>query len=175
MLIGYLKFNGSTNHQTFELFYFKQNELALTGRNSVYWGAIMYDLNNDNKEEIIINVDEVKENIGLRIFSFVYKPNFSSDSEIDHNDLPEKFLLHPNFPNPFNPITTIRYDLPKSSVIKLSVYNLLGEEIKLLDEGYKQAGSYEIIFNASHLPSGVYICRLVAENYSSSKKMILMK
>jgi hypothetical protein len=87
----------------------------------------------------------------------------------------QSFVLHQNYPNPFNPSTTIRYDLPISSFIRLSVYNILGEEIKRLEEDYKNPGSYEAIFDASQLPSGIYVFRLATENYSSSKKMILNK
>ena len=85
------------------------------------------------------------------------------------------YQLEQNYPNPFNPKTIIKYSLAEPSIIRLSVYNLLGEEIELLEEGYKQEGSYEIVFNASQLPSGIYIYKLVTEQHYSSKKMILIK
>ena len=88
---------------------------------------------------------------------------------------PTAFALRQNFPNPFNPATGIQYDLPKSSYVTLTIYDMLGREIAKLMDGEQLAGSYTARFDASRLPSGVYFYRLTAGNYVSTQKMILMK
>jgi hypothetical protein len=67
---------------------------------------------------------------------------------------------HQNFPNPFNPSTTIRYELPKSSVVTLSVYDVLGREVSVLVNERKEAGTHEVTFDAHGSSSGVYFCRM---------------
>ena len=90
--------------------------------------------------------------------------------------LPEQFELLQNYPNPFNPNTVIRFQLPENSHVKLTVYNLLGEVVaELADEEWK-AGSHEITFDASRFATGVYFCRLQADNkFTAIKKMLLTK
>ena len=89
--------------------------------------------------------------------------------------LPTEFNIAQNFPNPFNPSTTIRYSVPKKSFVKIKVYNILGAEVATLVDKEEEAGNYGIIFNAANLASGVYIYRIEAGNFVSSKKMILLK
>ncbi len=85
------------------------------------------------------------------------------------------FQLFQNYPNPFNPTTTIKYSITEPQKVKLIVYSLLGEEVKILVDDYKSAGNHSVIFNASDLASGVYIYTLFAGNQSTSKKLILLK
>lgn len=81
----------------------------------------------------------------------------------EHGSLiPGEYQLYQNYPNPFNPLTTIRYGLPGKSVVRLAVYNLLGQEVAVLVEGEKEAGYHEVRFDGSGLASGVYIYRLEA-------------
>jgi|GEM_PF-5683958 len=91
------------------------------------------------------------------------------------NKLPEKFLLFHNYPNPFNPSTEINYSIAKSGFVTLKVYNILGQEVAELFDGYQKAGLYNIDFDASKLASGVYIYRLRSSGLTQTKKMILMK
>ena len=93
---------------------------------------------------------------------------------------PKEFALSQNFPNPFNPITTIRYDLPFNSKVSLKIYDILGNEVKTLVNGEQPAGYKEIRFDGSSLASGIYIYRLIAdnragENFVSIKKMMMVK
>ena len=90
-------------------------------------------------------------------------------------DVPNKFLLHQNYPNPFNPTTVISFALPKASDVQLSVFNILGEKVAQLVDGKMVAGNYNVNFNATNLASGIYIYKLKAGNFSTVKKMILMK
>jgi hypothetical protein len=87
----------------------------------------------------------------------------------------QEFTLSQNYPNPFNPSTIISYTLPSASKIKLILYNTLGQPIKVLENGFKNAGSYSVNFNADDLPSGIYFYKLEAGQFSQVKKMILMK
>ena len=85
------------------------------------------------------------------------------------------YKLNQNFPNPFNPVTTISYYVPKSSLVKLTVFSLLGKEIETLLNEQKQAGYYTAKWNASNFPSGIYFCRMQAEGFKSDIKMILLR
>ena len=89
--------------------------------------------------------------------------------------VPEGYCLRQNYPNPFNPSTTITYELPKSSAVRLSVYDLLGHEVSVLVNERRDAGVYEAFFDAAGLSSGVYIYRLQAGDFVQSRKLILVK
>ncbi len=89
--------------------------------------------------------------------------------------LSEKIQLSQNFPNPFNPMTTIKYQLPVTSYLTIKVYNLLGKEVATLFEGIRQAGNYSITFDGRGLAAGVYIYQLKAGNFVETKKFILLK
>lgn len=85
------------------------------------------------------------------------------------------FALYQNYPNPFNPVTTIKFSIPEKQNVKISVYNALGQKIKVLFDEIKDAGIYTINFDGSELSSGIYFYRIDAGKYSDVKKMILMK
>ena len=80
-----------------------------------------------------------------------------------------------NFPNPFNPTTTISFTLPEKSFVALKIFDVLGREVATLVNGIKESGEHKATFNASNLPSGVYIYSIQAGIYSAVKKMILVK
>ena len=92
---------------------------------------------------------------------------------------PDDFKLENNYPNPFNPSTTIEYYLSGSGYIKLKIYNILGKVVKTLAEGYQQKGKHKIIFNArsasGELPSGVYFYTLYSNSGTITKQMLLLK
>lgn len=90
-------------------------------------------------------------------------------------EVPGTFELKQNYPNPFNPSTKINFSLPKSGNVKLSVFDITGKEISTIVNSHLSAGSYSADFDASGLSSGVYICRIVTEDFVSSKKMTLIK
>jgi hypothetical protein len=90
--------------------------------------------------------------------------------------LPEIFKLNQNYPNPFNPVTKIDYSLAKSDFIRLTIYNILGQEIQTLVNKFHLAGNYTVNFNAKNLPSGIYFYKLkIGEKIIGTKKMILMR
>ena len=80
-----------------------------------------------------------------------------------------------NYPNPFNPSTTIKYKIKELTLVELKVYDILGEEVISLVNEEQPAGSYEVEFNASKLASGVYFYRLQAGSFVQAKKMMLLK
>ncbi|MBN2572740.1 MAG: CotH kinase family protein [Ignavibacteriales bacterium] len=87
----------------------------------------------------------------------------------------KEFKLFQNYPNPFNPSTTIKFSLPEASIVKLSVYNILGEQVALLKNEQMNAGLHSIEFNASHLSSGIYFYRIESGIYIEVKKMICLR
>jgi hypothetical protein len=86
-----------------------------------------------------------------------------------------KFALYDNYPNPFNPTTTITYDVAKESPVEINVYNVLGSEIAVLVHEKQQAGTYRVEFDGSKLSSGVYFVRMTAGDFNGTHKIVLMK
>lgn len=86
-----------------------------------------------------------------------------------------EFSLSQNYPNPFNPSTVIIYQLPVSAIVTLKVYDLLGREVASLVDEYKPAGKYEVDFDGSQLPSGIYFYTLTSGNFTATKKLLLLK
>jgi hypothetical protein len=91
------------------------------------------------------------------------------------SNLPKEYVLYANYPNPFNPTTMIKFDLPKTSDVTLKVYNILGEEVTTILSASLLSGSYSYEFDASDLASGVYLYRLQTGDFVETKKMILMR
>lgn len=100
----------------------------------------------------------------------------SNGEELTFNDVKlENYSLNQNYPNPFNPTTSISYSIPSDSRVTLAIYDVLGNEVARLENGYKSAGTYSYSFDASNLSSGMYFYTITAGNFSSTKKMLLMK
>ena len=115
---------------------------------------------------------------GYSLYEFeIYGPGSASSIEQDHslNGHMNNIQLKNNYPNPFNPITTIEFDLPNRSDVSLKIFNILGEEVSILLASPLLAGSHTIEWDASHFPSGVYLYKLEAEGFVETRKMILMK
>ena len=91
------------------------------------------------------------------------------------NDIPKEYFLSQNYPNPFNPTTSIQFGIPKEGFVKLSVFNVIGQEVKVLVNKNMSAGNYKVNFDASKLNSGMYLYRIEAADYMSVKKMLLVK
>lgn len=91
------------------------------------------------------------------------------------SNFPKNFVLYQNFPNPFNPSTTIRYSLPISTFVSLRLYGVLGNEIATLIDNFQRAGNHSVEFDATYLSSGVYFYRLQAGGFTDTKKLIFLK
>jgi hypothetical protein len=87
----------------------------------------------------------------------------------------QSFTLSQNYPNPFNPSTTIKFELPKSSDVRLSVFDMLGREVQTLVNEQKQPGRYEAVFDGKNLASGVYLYRLQAGTFVQTRKLLLIR
>ena len=106
-----------------------------------------------------------------------YKSNFSSLTYQPGNQVYPvvSYELYNNYPNPFNPTTTIRYELPKDGVVTIDIFNILGQKVKTLLNEFKKADRYEVVFNAKGLASGVYIYRMRVNDFTECRKMLLIK
>jgi uncharacterized delta-60 repeat protein len=93
----------------------------------------------------------------------------------NNSNIPEKFALYDNYPNPFNPSTNIKFDLPDNAFVKLVVFDLTGKEVATLVNNEMQAGAYTFTLSASHLASGVYFYRIDTDKFTETKKMVLVK
>ncbi len=89
--------------------------------------------------------------------------------------MPVEFELAQNYPNPFNPTTNIQFSLPEASSVNLVVYNLLGQEVATLANGFMEAGIHKVNFDAANLNTGLYVYKLEANDFVATKKMMLMK
>ncbi len=118
-------------------------------------------------EDLNENISETGEPVSVQTHITV-----SNESE---NTTPDKFNLSQNYPNPFNPSTQIKYSIPESGKVELSVYDVLGRQVALLVNEVKAAGRYHITFDASSLPSGLYIYSLKTEANSETRRMLLLK
>jgi hypothetical protein len=98
-----------------------------------------------------------------------------SVQELPSSGIPNSYSLSQNYPNPFNPSTNIQYSIPKSGLVSLKVYNLLGQEVATLVEGNQTAGTYVATFDASRVSSGIYFYRLMSGGFVEVRKMLLLK
>jgi len=149
-----------------------------------YWAGRLYNSNIQSLGEAVLDSLPLTGTLYWYVWKFVnlwadpslqLKYDNTVRVEVDNNELPVSFSLNQNYPNPFNPATTISYTLSEKSFVVLKVYNVLGKEIATLVNGEKPTGTYKTNFNASNLPSGIYLYRLKAGKYSETKKMVLIK
>lgn len=105
-------------------------------------------------------------------FTLSVKPNIQNT---ESNDVPESVKLKPNYPNPFNPTTTIPYELTEESDVLLTVWNMIGQKVATLVDGTVEAGTHEVRWNASNMPSGMYIARFEVNGTVFTRKMTLIK
>ncbi|NOS84086.1 MAG: T9SS type A sorting domain-containing protein, partial [Ignavibacteria bacterium] len=118
---------------------------------------------------------------GLSAWSVVWEFTTGADSESSADNthegtqIPKEYKLYNNHPNPFNPSTNIKFDIPDDAEVNITVYDMLGREVNVLIDEFKQAGSYEVSFDASYLSSGMYFYKLTSAGFTDIKKMVLIK
>lgn len=100
---------------------------------------------------------------------------YNNEHIADLKGNPDRFILNQNYPNPFNPSTILSYTLKSDQNVKLTVYNLVGQSVEVLVDEYQTAGDYSYKFDASNLPAGIYLYKLQVGEYSSVKRMTLVK
>ena len=114
-------------------------------------------------------------NVDNDVWKYYLPDQPSSVDDKSGQIIPDEFSLSQNYPNPFNPATKVRYSIPHSSNVFINVFDILGNEVKILVNELKPAGTYEIEFEAANLPSGIYFYKLQAGSFVETKKMILLK
>jgi hypothetical protein len=97
------------------------------------------------------------------------------DAQMIQMESPVQFALGQNYPNPLNPSTTIKFELPRGSQVNLSVYDILGREVAVLVNEKRDGGVYEVKFDGSNCASGVYFYRLMAGDYVATKKLVVLR
>ncbi len=162
------------------------------GQNHIYWNSnsgIFYDLYNNTPDSIKAENNfwgtGIIDSIEAHIF---HKPDNPALGFVDYlpvyiplqisqtgSQLPGKFKLYDAYPNPFNPVTTIRFDITNNSDVKLFVYDITGKQTALLVDQNLNPGKYSVNLNASNLASGIYFYRLQTNEFSAAKKLILVK
>jgi len=133
------------------------------------WPLFADDLNGDNKIDIIVG----SSHNGSNQIKWWRNDGITDVEKL--SSLPENFKLYQNHPNPFNPLTKIKYSVPYSSKVIVKVFDVLGNEIRTLVNEDKPSGEYGVEFDGSGLPSGIYFYRLKAGDFVETKKMVLMK
>lgn len=98
-----------------------------------------------------------------------------ASTSVHEGQRPETIMLFPNYPNPFNPTTLIRFSLPHRAQVKLIVFNVFGEQVRILAEGQRVAGEHELSFDATGLSSGAYFCRLTADGVTRTGRLLLVR
>ncbi len=111
----------------------------------------------------------------LKTYLVNYQQNISNSINSLDNLYPDHFQLFQNYPNPFNSSTTVRFQLAKPGYVTLNIYNLLGQKIELLLEGYKFTGEYKIQWNAEYIPSGIYLIELRFNGTTQRKKLVIVR
>ena len=112
---------------------------------------------------------------GNKIGDLIAKLGSSGSQENKETIVPVEYKLYQNYPNPFNPVTTIKYDIVKAQDVKLAVYDILGREVVTLVNAQQQPGSYEVNWDASGFASGIYFYTLTSGDFTSTRKLILLK
>ena len=121
-----------------------------------------------------INVPDGKYIYRLKQIDFNGVFDFSNEIEVEVN-APAEYALEQNYPNPFNPSTTINYSIAEAGIVKIAVYNLLGQEVALIVNEFKEAGLHSVNFDASSLTSGAYFYTIETPQFKQTRKMLLAK
>ncbi|MFC2093454.1 T9SS type A sorting domain-containing protein [Bacteroidota bacterium] len=112
---------------------------------------------------------------GTSPYSIIFHFTTGATNISGNNEIPKEFILYNNYPNPFNPVTNIKFDLPKQTNTILILYDIIGREVTRLVNTYLPAGSYTVAFNASHLSSGIYFYKIITNEFIDVKEMIILK
>ena len=148
--------------------FFNTNLIYLDLFNSSDVMHLSFSLQNNGTTD---STSVIFDNFNLTADSILFSPAGIKDPDQKITS----FQLQQNFPNPFNPATTIAFELPQTEFVRLQIYNTLGEEVSTLVSGRLTAGKYEYEWDAVNFPSGVYLYKLQAGEYINVKKMVLMK
>jgi Peptidase family M28/Secretion system C-terminal sorting domain len=184
-----LAFNASVNGSEVQLIWSTASELNNMGF------EIERSIDNPDNFATVGFVDGKGNSTEINYYSFIDNPQLSGVNQLYYRlkqvdfdgtfsysdvinvsyDVPVEFVLSQNYPNPFNPSTRINYFVPQESFVSVKVYDFLGREVMTLVNETRTVGNYEMVFDASNMPSGTYFYTLISGDYSTTKKMILIK
>lgn len=183
--VEFTSFTSSVNGSTVQLLWTTSTETNNSGfeiqrKESSDWERIGFvEGHGTTTEEQSYSFDD--KNLSAGKYQYRLK-QIDYDGSFEYSDIveveittPSEFTLEQNYPNPFNPTTTIKYSIPESGNVELLIYNALGEQISTLVNELKDAGRYELEFNADDIPSGIYYYQIKTEGFVQTKKMLLIK
>lgn len=182
--------NGSYNQTSTVRFNWNKSQNAVSYRlqvafDSLFTNLVVNDSTITDSTLLVVNLTSnryywwrvnAKNSVGTSPYSAVWKfGTFLVGLNQIGTDIPKEFKLHHNYPNPFNPVTKIRFDVPNPDIISIKVLDVLGREIAVLINEQMQPGTYEIEWEGTNYPSGIYYYSISAGSFSQSKKMVLVK
>jgi len=161
-------------------------KIELSDDNGTSWSTIVESTPNtgayswvvestDSSNQCLIRITNVDDGLVVDESDDVFTIDILSGTEELENGIPTEFDLGQNYPNPFNPVTSINYQVPEASLVSVKVYDLIGREVAVLVNEVKQPGSYKVNFGTENLASGVYFYKMTAGDFSSVRKMNLLK
>lgn len=148
---------------------------AFGGINYYYEHVSVGDFDNNGSLDVIMPLSADNNEAYRSSRVYMYSVTRETVSNEISKEIPLQFSLEQNYPNPFNPTSTITYNLPEAALVRLNVYNALGQKVATLVNKQKPAGIHTVQFNASELASGMYIYRIEAGHFIQTKKMMLIK
>ncbi len=175
-LFDELKDDKGSKRDNFEGLYGKFNFMLHKKKDLVSAKNLLAEMKNKfaDDEEAMIHIATAEMLMsGKNKLALGKKQNETTAS--NETEMPKEYALFNNYPNPFNPVTTITYQLPKSGSVTLKIFDVLGREVKTLVNEQKEMGRYTVTFNASSFASGMYVYQLRANDFISTKKMLLLK
>lgn len=161
-------------------------KIELSTNNGTEWSTIEESIPNtgtyswtvaaqDSSDQCLIRISNVENGFVFDISDDVFTIDIISSVNESSGQLPSEFSLYQNYPNPFNPATSIKYAVPQTSLVSIKIFDLTGQEVATVVNEVKEAGIYEINFDASNLSSGVYLYRMIAGNFTAVKKFNVLK
>jgi hypothetical protein len=164
---GWKEIKIKLDQENFKLFSRFDDDFSVTEEDAM---AIQFEFETGN------NYKESKFESGIALISeIISKDNFGDLKQEKDNNEKESYFDAKNYPNPFNPATTISYTLKETASVRLTVYDRLGREVKVLVDENQNAGTHTVEFNAANLPSGIYFYRIKANEKTEVRKMIFAK
>ena len=172
-----LKFVGSKFHHSYEVYYIKQPENANFG----YYGGYVKDLLGDGKNELLLSMyDDPPQPSYIRFMTRIFFSDSLTSTNESEKYTPSLNKLYPNYPSPFNPTTSVKFNLNSSENMSIKIYNTLGKEIRTLLDNYLPSGEHTVKWDGKDdkeniLPSGVYFIQMIAGSYQKTIKTIFLK
>lgn len=170
-----MQFRGNYLNPSYEIFYMTRDNLP-----GGFTGVTMYDLDKDGYEELLIHRNIVRNDGKSKDCTHIFKPDFIVTNNEEMNGVVSEYSLEQNYPNPFNAVTNISYTLPAKVPVMLKVYDILGNDVAILDEGEKSEGKHTVQWNGkdkfqNQVNSGIYFIHLVTPFCKKTIKGVMLK